>query len=73
MSIQKSAYQDSDSDSDSDVSRALSEASSVSSYQMKKKQDKGTKNVVERNRCFSHTAIGRVFQDVQKLQDVWNI
>ena len=54
MSIQKSAYQDSDSDSDSDVSRALSEASSVSSYQMKKKQDKGTKNVVERNNVF-HT------------------
>ena len=54
MSIQKSAYQDSDSDSDSDVSRALSEASSVSSYQMEKKQDKGTKNVVERNNVF-HT------------------
>ena len=54
MSIQKSAYQDSDSDSDSDVSRALSEASSVSSYQMKKKQDKGTKNVVERKDVF-HT------------------
>ena len=54
MSIQKSAYQDSDSDSDSDVSRALSEASSVSTYRMKKKQDKGTKNVVERNNVF-HT------------------
>ena len=46
MSIQKSAYEDSDSDTDSDVSRVLSEASSVSSYQLKKK-DKGTKNVVE--------------------------
>ena len=54
ISIQKSAYQDSDSDSDSDVSCALSEASSVSSYQMKKKQDKGMKNVVERNDVF-HT------------------
>ena len=53
MSIQKSAYQDSDSDSDSDVSHALSEASSVSSYQPKKK-NKGTKNVVERKDVF-HT------------------
>ena len=53
MSIQKSAYQDSDSDSDSDVSRVLSEASSVSSYQLKKK-DKGTKNVVDRKDVF-HT------------------
>ena len=53
MLIQKSAYQDSDSDTDSDVSRALSEASSISSYQLKKK-DKGTKNVVERKDVF-HT------------------
>ena len=53
MSIQKSAYQDSDSDSDSDVSRVSSEASSVSSYQLKKK-DKGTKKVVERKDVF-HT------------------
>ena len=53
MSIQKSAYQDSNSDNDSDISRALSEASSVSSYQLKKK-DKGTKNVVERKDVF-HT------------------
>ena len=53
MSIQKSAYEDSDSDSDSDVSHVLSEASSVSSYQLRKK-DKGTKNVVERKDIF-HT------------------
>ena len=53
MLIQKSAYQDSDSDSDSDVSRVLSESSSISSYQLKKK-DKGTKNVVERKNVF-HT------------------
>ena len=59
MSIQKSAYQDSDSDSDSDVSRVLSEASSVSSYQMKKKEDKGTKNVVKRKDVF----------DTQKLEE----
>ena len=58
MSIQKSAYQDSDSYSDSDVSRVSSEASSVTSYQLKKK-DKGTKNVVERKDVF-HT---------QKLED----
>ena len=51
MSIQKSAYEDSDSDSDSDVSHALSEASSVSSYQLRKK-DKGMKNVVERKDVF---------------------
>ena len=59
MLIQKSAYQDSDSDSDSDISHVLSEASSVSSYQMKKKEDKGTKNVVERNDVF----------DTQKLEE----
>ena len=59
MSIQKSAYQDSDSDSDSDVSRVLSEASSVSSYQMKKKEDKGTNNVVKRKDVF----------DTQKLEE----
>ena len=53
MLIQKSAYQDFDSDTDSDVSLALSEASSVRSYQLKKK-DKGTKNVVERKDVF-HT------------------
>ena len=53
MSIQKSAYQDSDSDSDSDVSHALSEASSMSSYQLRKK-DKGRKNVVDRKDVF-HT------------------
>ena len=53
MLIQKSAYQDSDSDSDSDVSRVLSEASSISSYQLKR-QDKGTKNIVERKDVF-HT------------------
>ena len=41
MSIQKSAYEDSDSDSDSDVSGVLSEASSVSSYQLKKKTKVG--------------------------------
>ena len=58
MSIQKSAYQDSDSDSDSDVSCVLSEASSISSYQLRKK-DKGTKNVVERKNVF----------DTQKLEE----
>ena len=45
--------EDSDSDTDSDILRALSEASSVSSYQLRKK-DKGTKNVVERRNVF-HT------------------
>ena len=58
MSIQKSAYQDSDGDSDSDVSRVLSEASSMSSYQLRKK-DKVTKNVVERKDIF----------DTQKLEE----
>ena len=51
MSIQKSAYKDSDSDSDSEVSGVLSEASSVSSYPFRKK-DKGMKNVVERKDVF---------------------
>ena len=50
--------EDSDSDSDSDVSRALSEASSVTSYQLRKK-DKGTKNVVDRKDVF----------DTQKLEE----
>ena len=54
--------EDSDSDSDSDVSRVLSEASSVSSYQLKKK-DKGTKNVVDRKDVF-HT---------QKLEESFKI
>ena len=51
MLIQKSVYEDSDSDTDSEVSHALSEASSVSTYQLRKK-DKGTKNVVERKDAF---------------------
>ena len=58
MSIQKSAYEDSESDSYSDVSHVLSEASSVRSYQLRKK-DKGTKNVVERKDVF----------DTQQLED----
>ena len=62
MSIQKSAYEDSDSDSHSDVSHALSEASSVSSYQLRKK-DKGTKNVVERKDVF----------DTQQLEEYLKI
>ena len=62
MSIQKSAYQDSDSDSDSDVSRVLSEASSVSSYQMKKKEDKGTKNVVKRKDVFDTQTLEESFK-----------
>ena len=61
MSIQKSAYQDSDSDSDSDVSRVLSEASSVSTYQLRKK-DKGTKNVVERKDAFDTQQLEESFK-----------
>ena len=61
MSIQKSAYEDSDSDSDSDISRVLSEASSVSSYQLRKK-DKGTKNVVERNDVFDTQQLEESFK-----------
>ena len=48
MSIQKSAYEDSDSDTDLDVSRVLSEASSVSNYQLRK-TDTAMKNIVSRN------------------------
>ena len=61
MSIQKSAYQDSDSDSESDVSRVLSEASSVSSYQLKRK-DKGTKNVVDRKDVFQTQKLEESFK-----------
>ena len=61
MLIQKSAYEDSDSDSDSDVSSVLSEASSVSSYQLKKK-DKSTKNVVERKDVFDTQQLEESFK-----------
>ena len=61
MSIQKSAYEDSDSHSDSDVSRVLSEASSVRSYQLRK-QDKGTKNVVERKDVFDTQQLEESFK-----------
>ena len=61
MSIQKSAYEDSDSDSDSDVSGVLSEASSVSSYQLKKK-DKSRKNVVERKDVFDTQQLEESFK-----------
>ena len=64
--------EDSDSDTDSDISRALWEASSVSSYQLRKK-DKGNQECSGEKRCFWHTVIGRVFEDVQKLQEVWKI
>ena len=46
ITIQKSVYEDSERHSDTEVSQFLSEASSVSSYPLRKK-DKGTKNVVE--------------------------
>ena len=59
MSIQKSAYEDSDTDTDSDVSCPLSEASSMSSYQLRKKEEKDTKNVVETNNVF----------DTQRLEE----
>ena len=74
MLIQKSAYQDSDSDSDSDVSHFLSEASSVSSYQLKKKGKKGRQSHEEcsgEKTIFFTPAIRIIFQGVQKLQDVW--
>ena len=45
--------EDSDSDTDSDISHALSEASSVRSYQLRKK-DTAMKNIVRRNDVF-HT------------------
>ena len=54
--------EDSDSDNDSDISRDLLEASSVSSYQLRKK-DKGTKNIVKRNYVF----------DTQKLEESFKI
>ena len=61
MSIQKSAYEDSDSDTDSEVSHALSEASSVSTYQLRKK-DKGMKNVVERKDAFDTQQLEESFK-----------
>ena len=62
MSIQKSAYEDSDSDTDSDISCALSEASSVSSYQLRKKEEKATKNVVEKNNGFDTQQLEESFK-----------
>ena len=67
MSIQKSAYQDSDSDSDSDISHALSEASSVSSYQLRKK-DKGRKNVVDRKDVFDTQQLEESFKMSQNYK-----
>ena len=61
MSIQKSAYDNSHSDSDSDVSRVLSEASSVRSYQLRKK-DKGTKNVMQRKDVFDTQQLEESFK-----------
>ena len=61
MLIQKSAYEDSDSDTDSELSHALSEASSVSTYQLRKK-DKGTKNVVERKDAFDTQQLEESFK-----------
>ena len=62
ITIRKSAYKDSNIDSDSDILRVLSEASSVSSYQLRKK---GTtmKNIERRNDVF----------DSQKLEDYFKI
>ena len=64
MSIQKSAYKDSDSDTDSDVSHTLSEASSVSvhSYQLRKKEEKGMKNVVETKNVFDSQQLEESFK-----------
>ena len=62
MSIQKSAYEDSDTDTDPDVSRALSEASSMSSYQLRKKEEKGMKNVVETNNVFDTQQLEESFK-----------
>ena len=62
ITIQKSAYQDSDSDSDSDISRVSSEASSVSSYELRKKETP-MNNIVRRNDVF----------DTQHLQECLKI
>ena len=67
MSIQKSAYEDSDSDSHSDISHVLSEASSVSSYQLRKKH-KGMKNVVERNDVFDTHQLEESFKMSKNYQ-----
>ena len=56
--------EDSDSDSVSDVSRVLSEASSISSYQLRKK-DKAMKNIVRRNDVF-HTQQLEEFLQISK-------
>ena len=54
--------EDSDSDSDSDISRPLSEASSVHSYQLRKK-DTAMNNIVRRNDVF----------DTQQLEEYFKI
>ena len=53
--------EDSDSDTDSDISRPLSEASSMCSYQLRKK-DKGTKNVVDRRDVFDAQQLEKYFK-----------
>ena len=72
ITIQKSAYEDSDSDSDSDVSCVLSEVSSVSSYLLRKKGH-NHEEYSEEKWCFWQAEIRIFFQDFQKLQEVWNI
>ena len=63
MLIQKSAYKDSDTETDLDVSGVLSQASSVRSYQLRKNEEKGRKNVVERKDVF----------ETQELQESFKI
>ena len=61
ITIQKSAYEDSDSDSDSDVSCVLSEVSSVSSYLLRKK-DTTMKNIVRKNDVFDRQKLEYSFK-----------
>ena len=72
ITIQNSAYLDSNSYIDSDVSCVLSEASSVIIFQLRRKGQR-YKECSGQKRCFWHTSIRRIIQDVQKLQEVWKI
>ena len=61
ITIQNTAYVDSDSYTDSDLTLVLWEASSMSIFQLRK-NDKGTKNVVERNGVFDTQQLEEYFR-----------
>ena len=67
ITIQNSAYVESDSYTDSDVSRVLSEPSNVSIYQLRKK-DTAMKNIVSINDVFDTQQLEMSFKISKKYK-----